>query len=57
MGIGKLKKKLKKETAEEKMRTLMRQYGRGLMGLLLLRDVRARHFRDAWLSGDAADAE
>jgi cell division protein FtsL len=36
VGIGKLKKKLKKETAEEKIRTLMKQYGSGLMGLLLL---------------------
>jgi cell division protein FtsL len=36
VGIGKLKKKLKKASAEEKIRSLMRQYGRGLLGLLLL---------------------
>ncbi|MHB8503621.1 MAG: FtsB family cell division protein [Candidatus Acidiferrales bacterium] len=36
MGIGKLKKKLKKVTAEEKIRLLVRQYGSGLLGLLLL---------------------
>ena len=36
MGIGKLKRKLKKETAEEKIRLLLRQYGSGLLGLLLL---------------------
>ena len=36
MGIGKLKKKLKKASTEEKIRSLMRQYGRGLLGLLLL---------------------
>jgi cell division protein FtsB len=35
MGIGKLKKKLKKVGAEEKIRSLMRQYGRGLLGLLI----------------------
>ena len=36
MGIGKLKKKIEKRTAEEKLRSLMRQYGRGLLGLLVL---------------------
>ena len=36
MGIGKLKKKLKKVSVEEKLRSLMRQYGRGLLGLLVL---------------------
>ena len=36
MGIGKLKKKIAKRTAEEKLRSLMRQYGRGLLGLLVL---------------------
>ena len=36
MGIGKLKKKLKKESFEEKLKPLMRQYGSGLLGLLLL---------------------
>jgi len=36
VGIGKLKKKLKKVTAEEKIRLLVRQYGSGLLGLLLL---------------------
>jgi cell division protein FtsL len=36
MGIGKLKKKPKKAWTEEKIRSLMRQYGRGLLGLLLL---------------------
>jgi cell division protein FtsB len=36
VGIGKLKKKIAKRTAEEKLRSLMRQYGRGLLGLLVL---------------------
>lgn len=36
MGIGKLKKKIARVSAEEKLRTLMRQYGRGLLGLLVL---------------------
>jgi cell division protein FtsB len=36
VGIGKLKKKIAKVSAEEKLRTLMRQYGRGLLGLLVL---------------------
>jgi len=36
VGIGKLKKKLKKVPVEEKLRALMRQYGRGLLGLLML---------------------
>lgn len=36
MGIGKLKRKLEKATAEEKIRALMRQYGSRLLGLLLL---------------------
>ena len=36
MGIGKLKKKIEKRSAEEKLRSLMRQYGRGLLGLSVL---------------------
>jgi cell division protein FtsL len=36
VGIGKLKKKLKKVPVEEKLWALMRQYGRGLLGLLML---------------------
>ncbi len=36
MGIGRLKKKLQKAPVEEKIRSLMRQYGRGLLGLLVL---------------------
>ena len=36
MGIGKLKKKLQKVSAEENLRSLVRQYGRGLLGLLVL---------------------
>jgi len=36
VGIGKLKRKLKKASIEEKIRSLMHQYGRGLLGLLLL---------------------
>jgi cell division protein FtsL len=36
VGIGKLKKKLEKVSAEEKIRSLGQQYGRGLLGLLLL---------------------
>jgi cell division protein FtsL len=36
VGIGKLKKKLQKVPAEEKLRSLVWQYGRGLLGLLLL---------------------
>jgi cell division protein FtsL len=36
VGIGKLKKKLKNVPAEEKIRSLVRQYGRGLLGLLVL---------------------
>ena len=36
MGIGRLKKKLRKAPVEEKIRSLMRQYGRGLLGLLVL---------------------
>jgi cell division protein FtsB len=35
VGIGKLKKKLKKVSAEEKIRTLLQHYGRGLLGLLI----------------------
>lgn len=35
MGIGKLKKKLKKVSAEEKLRSLLQHYGRGLLGLLI----------------------
>ena len=36
MGIGRLNKKLQKAPVEEKVRSLMRQYGRGLLGLLVL---------------------
>ncbi len=36
MGIGRLKKKLQKAPVEEKIRSLMRQYGRGLLGMLVL---------------------
>ncbi len=36
MGIGKLKKKLKSVPVEERIRSLMRQYVRGLLGLLVL---------------------
>ena len=36
MGIGKLKEKFKSVPVEEKIRSLMRQYGRGLLGLLML---------------------
>ena len=36
MGIGKLKKKRENVPAEEKMRSLVRQYGPGLLGLLVL---------------------
>ena len=36
MGIGKLKKKRENVAAEEKIRSLVRQYGRGLLGLLVL---------------------
>lgn len=36
MGIGKLKRKTEKETTEAKIRQLLRQYGSGLLGLLLL---------------------
>ncbi len=36
MGVGKLKTNFKKEKAEEKIRLLLRQYGSGLLGLLLL---------------------
>ena len=36
MGIGKLKKKRESVAAEEKIRSLVRQYGRGLLGLLVL---------------------
>jgi cell division protein FtsB len=35
VGIGKLKKKLKKVSAEEKIRSLLQHYGRGLLGLLI----------------------
>ena len=35
MGIGKLKEKLKKLSAEEKLRSLLQHYGRGLLGLLI----------------------
>jgi cell division protein FtsL len=36
VGIGKLKKKRENVAAEEKIRSLVRQYGRGLLGLLVL---------------------
>jgi cell division protein FtsL len=36
VGIGKLKKKLQKAPVEEKIRSLIRSYGRGLLGLLVL---------------------
>jgi cell division protein FtsL len=36
VGIGKLKKKRESVRAEEKIRSLVRQYGRGLLGLLVL---------------------
>jgi cell division protein FtsL len=36
VGIGKLKTKLENVPAEEKIRSLLRQYGRGLLGLLVL---------------------
>jgi len=36
VGIGRLKKRLKNVSPEEKIRSLMRQYGRGLLGLLVL---------------------
>jgi cell division protein FtsL len=36
VGIGRLKKELQKAPVEEKFRALMRQYGRGLLGLLVL---------------------
>ena len=36
MGIGKLKTKLPGAAAEEKMRSIVRQYGSGLLGLLML---------------------
>jgi cell division protein FtsL len=35
VGIGKLKKKLEKVSAEEKIRSLMRQYGRAFLGLVM----------------------
>jgi len=36
VGTRKLKKKLENVPAEEKIRSLVRQYGRGLLGLLVL---------------------
>lgn len=36
MGIGKLKKKIEKETAEERIRALLKQYGSVMLGLLVL---------------------
>ncbi len=36
MGIGKLKKTLESVPFEQKIRSLVRQYGRGLLGLLAL---------------------
>jgi len=35
VGIGKLKKKLKEHSAEEKIRSLLQHYGRGMLGLLI----------------------
>ncbi len=47
MGIGRLKKKLKDVPAEEKIRSLMRSYGRGLLGLvvavMIVHDVFGTH--------------
>jgi len=36
VGIGKLKKKIEKETAEERIRALLKQYGSVMLGLLVL---------------------
>ena len=36
MGIGQLKKKLENVSAEEKFRSLLRQYSRGVLALLVL---------------------
>jgi len=36
VGIGKLKKKIAKPSAEEKIRSLIRLYGRGFLGLMVL---------------------
>jgi cell division protein FtsL len=36
VGIGKLKKKIEKASVEEKIWSLLRQYRRGLLGLLVL---------------------
>jgi cell division protein FtsB len=36
VGIGKLKKKIEKASVEEKIWSLMRQYGRGLLSLVVL---------------------
>jgi cell division protein FtsL len=36
VGIGKLKKKIEQVSTEEKIWSLMRPYGRGLLGLLVL---------------------
>jgi len=35
VGIGKLKKQVKKVSAEEKIRSLLQHYGRGMLGLLI----------------------
>jgi len=47
VGIRKLKKKLKDVPTEEKIRSLMRQYGRGLLGLvvavMIVHDVFGTH--------------
>ena len=47
MGIGRLRKKLKDVPAEEKIRSLMRSYGRGLLGLvvavMIVHDVFGTH--------------
>jgi cell division protein FtsL len=47
VGIGRLRKKLKDVPAEEKIRSLMRSYGRGLLGLvvavMIVHDVFGTH--------------
>lgn len=47
MGIGKPRKNLKQDSAEEKLKSLLRQHGRGLLGLLvavmLVHDVFGTH--------------
>lgn len=47
MGVGKPRKNLKQDSAEEKLKSLLRQHGRGLLGLLvavmLVHDVFGTH--------------